>query len=245
LSEERAVYNGEAFVVSEPRQILEALGKYYAIIPETLIQSKNHSAIILYAVLYRTCYQGRGYIGAQTLAEKAGMSTATVQRAKKWLIANGFIEETFRGRGYRASEFNIPFQGVTRGLVKDAPEVSTRMRESHTNREVLTERSSSGPSEDCKSSSLPTEDTPSSKKPKRKTEIDDDFRYRMLVRYDLLIDVDDEIEKAVAHKQYTKYDGKQRYVETWLKRAVSYKSSAPGKKPDDPVGYKDHPFAKY
>ncbi len=89
---------------------------------------------------------------------------------------------------------------------------------------------SSGPSEDLQSSSLPTEEAPSSKKPKRKTEITQAFRLEMEHKYadDLggFSLVYDEIEKAIAHKGYAKYDGKQRYVEDWLKRAVSYKSSA-------------------
>ena len=59
------------------------------------------------------------------------------------------------------------------------------------------------------------------KKEKRITVIDDEFIAKMHERWDeklSAVEVDDQIELAQAHMNFKKWDGKQAYVNNWLKR---------------------------
>lgn len=61
-------------------------------------------------------------------------------------------------------------------------------------------------------------------KPKRKTVIDDDFIERMVREYSVVLGgesaVRDNIDAALGHKAYEKWNDKQRYVMGWLRRSA-------------------------
>jgi hypothetical protein len=83
-------------------------------------------------------------------------------------------------------------------------------------------------------SSVPTEPssvstgvapTPKVQYQPRKTSITSEFIAKMVLEYPDL-DVADQLDKAMAHESYTKWHGKQRWFEDWLKRALTPHNSA-------------------
>jgi len=213
-----------------PLQVLPSLAKEVGLNQAIILQQ-------LHYWLIRSANSQDGYLWVYNSydgwkAQFPFWSTDTIRRALRSLEEQGIVISGMfnhsswdKTKWYRIDYSKLPSSSVQSAIIEDS-----NLPSSSYQAETTTETT--------------TENIPSSKKPKRKTEITHEFRTKMWVKYGDAIDVSDEIEKAIAHKQYTKYDGKQRYVEDWLKRAVSFNSSAP----TDPWKYtapKDSPFKNY
>lgn len=123
MSEDRSGYGQ---VISEAQAAIAEISGYYAIIPEELLYCGNHSAVILYGVLDRIASKGEGYASLTKLAERAGMSQATIRRARNFLVDNGWIEVTRLGSGRMATDYSLPFQtNKRRGSKPDTPGVAS------------------------------------------------------------------------------------------------------------------------
>lgn len=263
MSEQSAKYqlsDGDYIRVnSDVRGFIRELEHHYAIIPDSLVLSKNQSAIVLYAVLDRVCDRGRGgYISNKTLTERTGMSRATIYRAKTWLIEHGYIVETFRGKGYKASEFFIPFQ--TRGSSATQPRFSddtfndSPVRQPGPSGSLVTHSRFPGDTLNDSPESTQTEketetiehETPGSsaiatepenkrarpKREKRITEVDQEFRDLMVSEFGSHLggdgEVNDQIDLAMNHKAAGNYTDLQAYVRNWLKKARSFQPNGGG-----------------
>jgi len=204
---------------------------------------QGSALVILLAIADFASDEGLSYPSVAPLGKKARISERQVHSILRKLQEDGELSIERNAGPHRCNLYSMwPALGNRVLRFQGAVHSAERVRPTAPDPSIDPSGASSGPSEDLQSSSLPTEDIPASKKSKRKTEINNAFRERMQAKYMTSLEgVQDEIDKAIAHKGYTKYDGKQRYVEDWLKRAVSYKSSAPAslEVPND------SPFAKY
>ena len=112
-------------VYSDTHRALAEISGYYAIIPEELLLSGNHSAIVLYGVLDRIASKGEGYASLPKLCERTHSSEATVRRARKFLVDGGWLIITSVGTGHLATDYWLPFQTTLgRGAKTDTPGVA-------------------------------------------------------------------------------------------------------------------------
>lgn len=232
--------------ISDPRLALRHLNQYFAIIPEDLLFSGDASAVVVYGALDRVCKDGVGYISTRRLRELTGLSNSTIKRAKSLLIQEGYIIETFKGTGHRASEYQIPFQrrkllveqrsdsdhpGGSNGA--GLPESSAQGANFDPPRGIDLE-SPGGTNLETKESDqinqrtldgvsvATTPETPSKKGgkgKKRETQVTEEFRQKMRERWgNVLTDIDDRVNEALAHQLADKYKDLQAYVNGWLRR---------------------------
>lgn len=177
------------------------------------LRATNKMVLIVLANCHNDLRDNQCNPSTKYIAEHGGMSQASVNRAIAFLAKEGFItiEHNHRADGSLSSSQYILH--VTGGTITQIVGAITVIDQEP----VIEPGDAPSVPSDSNESSVTT-----GVRTKRKTTIDMEFRGRMKVKYDHLIEVDDEIESAVAHKGYAKYDGKQRYVELWLKRAIKF-----------------------
>ena len=114
MSEEQAKYQSgvPSIVVSEPQRALAELSAHYAQIPEDLLASGNPSAVVVYGILDRIAKEGKGWTSIAIIAERSHLGTATVQRARAWLIQEGWVIVIHQGRSGRATDYLLPWRST-------------------------------------------------------------------------------------------------------------------------------------
>lgn len=112
-------------ITSEPQRALAELSAYYAQIPEDLLASGKPSAVVVYGILDRIAHEGTGWTSIEAIAQRTNLSTRTVQSARAWLIATGWVTLLHQGRSGRASEYLLPWRSNHHAKIAQSAEIAS------------------------------------------------------------------------------------------------------------------------
>ena len=118
MSEEKGQYQTRpaCIGISDAQNAIAELSAYYAQIPEDLLASGKPAAVVVYGMLDRIAHEGTGWASVEAIAERTHLGTATVQRARAWLIENGWLVILRRGRNGMASDYQLPWRSKRQNI---------------------------------------------------------------------------------------------------------------------------------